>query len=327
MIDEIKEEGRAGLVAEQRQKFRVENMDEWILVNKLLTTQDTWKERRPQKLVPSHVMSSLSEVTREATSQMWQYGHRVRWMRTHSGERICRLRELQQPGLGPPQLLLPLNRTVMMTDLYPTDEEQRANKPAGMRGSCGATVALYVGDESWAGLKPNFTDGNDADGQFNLLNLERDIRQGKVVVDKLKHLCRLLRASMTTTGGKEANKSELERKLLDYIERNRTLLESLFQPLVQLDLPSDSWHNLQSRLPKDDNLFDVLSSLEGVAWEACVPVYEQDEAGKRVIVRDRAGLVKFRKVHGRMGIPCTWTCHAETRCSASADKLAAASAA
>ena len=120
---------------------------------------------------------------------------------------------------------------------------------------------------------------------------------------------------MTTTGGKEANKSELERKLLDYIERNRTLLESLFQPLVQLDLPSDSWHNLQSRLPKDDNLFDVLSSLEGVAWEACVPVYEQDEAGKRIIVRDRAGLVKFRKVHGRMGIPCTWTCHAETRCS------------
>ena len=127
VIDEIKEEGRAGLVAEQRQKFRVENMDEWILVNKLLKTLDTWNAVR--KLVPSHVMSSLSEVTREATSQMWQYGHRVRWMRTHSGERICRLRELQQPGLGPPQLLLP---TVMMTDLYPTDEEQRANKPAGM---------------------------------------------------------------------------------------------------------------------------------------------------------------------------------------------------
>ena len=101
VIDEIKEEGRAGLVAEQRQKFRVENMDEWILVNKLLKTLDTWNAVR--KLVPSHVMSSLSEVTREATSQMWQYGHRVRWMRTHSGERICRLRELQQPGLGPPQ--------------------------------------------------------------------------------------------------------------------------------------------------------------------------------------------------------------------------------
>ena len=130
------------------------------------------------------------------------------------------------------------------------------------------------------------------------------------MVDKLKHLCRLLRASMTTTGGKEANKSELERKLLDYIERNRTLLESLFQPLVQLDLPSDSWHNLQSRLPKDDNLFDVLSSLEGVAWEACVPVYEQDEAGERVIVRDRAGLVKFRKVHGSMG----YTLHVDMSC-------------
>ena len=91
MIDEIKEAGCAELVAEQRQKFWVENMDEWILENKLLTAQDTWKAVR--KLVPSHVMSSLSEVTREAASQMWQYGHRVRWMRTHSGEHICCLRE------------------------------------------------------------------------------------------------------------------------------------------------------------------------------------------------------------------------------------------
>ena len=40
-----------------------------------------------------------------------------------------------------------------------------------------------------------------------------------------------------TTGGKDANKAELKKKLLDYIERNRTLLESLFQMLVQLDLP------------------------------------------------------------------------------------------
>ena len=266
VVDAFKEAGRAELVAEQRQEFRVENMDEWILVNKLLTTQDAWNAVR--KLVPSHVMPPLSEVTREAASQMLQYCHRVRWMRTHSGEHIhlreflpllilsnlitfcagptsrlsdqvyiliklmidgchvqyvhCRNLVLAHLNVG----LLPLDRTVMMTYLYPTDEEQRANNPAGIRGSCCATVALYVGDESWAGLRANFTDGNDADGQFNLLNLERDIRQGKVVVDKLKHLCRLFCASMTTTGGKEANKSELERKLLDYIELNRTLLES-----------------------------------------------------------------------------------------------------
>ena len=98
----------------------------------------------------------------------------------------------------------------MKTDLYPTDEEQHANNPAGKGGSCCATVALYVGDESWA--------CNDADGEFNTLCIQRDIRQGKVVVDKLKHLpvSRLIRSSMTTTRGKEANKSELERKLLDY---------------------------------------------------------------------------------------------------------------
>ena len=85
---------------------------------------------------------------------------------------------------------------------------------------------------------------------------------------------------MTTTGGNEANKTEHVRKLLDYIEQNLPLLERLFQQLVHLDLPSDSWHNLQSRLPLEDDLFNVLSSLEGVPWEASVQVYEQDEAGK-----------------------------------------------
>ena len=60
------------------------------------------------------------------------------------------------------------------------------------------------------------------------------------MVDKLnllKHLSRLFHPSMMTTGGSDANKAELKRKLLDYIERNRTLVESLFQMLVQLDLP------------------------------------------------------------------------------------------
>ena len=80
--------------------------------------------------------------------------------------------------------LFPLDWTVTMTDLYQTDEEQRANKPAGICCSCCATVALYVGDESWAGLRANSTDWNNADGQFNLLDLERDIQQGKVVADK-----------------------------------------------------------------------------------------------------------------------------------------------
>ena len=87
VIDEIKEAGRAELVAEQRQELRVKNMDDWLLVNKLLTTQDAWNA--VCKLVPSHVMPSLSEVSREAASQMLQYCPRVRSMRTHIRLREC----------------------------------------------------------------------------------------------------------------------------------------------------------------------------------------------------------------------------------------------
>ena len=80
----------------------------------------------------------------------------------------------------------------MMTVLYLTDKEQRAINPAGMRCSCGATIAWWLvappGDESWVCLRANFTYRNYADGQFNLLNLKGAIWQGEVVVDKLKHL-------------------------------------------------------------------------------------------------------------------------------------------
>ena len=38
------------------------------------------------------------------------------------------------------------------------------------------------------------------------------------------------------------------------------------------DLPSKSWHNLHSLLQKEDSLFDVLSYLQGVTWEACVQI-------------------------------------------------------
>ena len=40
------------------------------------------------KLVPSHVMLSLSEVTREVALLLLPYGHRIRWMRTHSCKHI-----------------------------------------------------------------------------------------------------------------------------------------------------------------------------------------------------------------------------------------------
>ena len=76
----------------------------------------------------------------------------------------------------------------MMTVLYLTDKEQHAINPAGMRCSCGATIALDVSDESWVCLRANFTYRNYADGPFNLLNLKGAIWQGEVVVDKLKHL-------------------------------------------------------------------------------------------------------------------------------------------
>ena len=51
------------LVAEHRQDFRAEIMDEWILLNKLLTTQEATEWNAVRRLVPGHVMRSLSEVT------------------------------------------------------------------------------------------------------------------------------------------------------------------------------------------------------------------------------------------------------------------------
>ena len=92
---------------------------------------------------------------------------------------------LQQPVLGPPQRGALSVGQDRRDDLLVPDRrglEQSANNPAGMRGTCGATVALYIGDEAWAGLRANFTDGKDASEQFNLLNLEggTGIRQGKI---------------------------------------------------------------------------------------------------------------------------------------------------
>ena len=52
------------------------------------------------------------------------------------------------------------------------------------------------------------------------------------------------------------------------------------------DLPSKSWHNLHSLLQKEDSLFDVLSYLQGVTWEACVQIHEQDKTSNRVMARD-----------------------------------------
>ena len=87
VVDALKEAGRAEIVAEQRQEFRAENMVEWILVNKLHTTQEAWNAVR--KLVPGYVMPSLNETAREAASLVLQYCHRVRWIRKHSREHIC----------------------------------------------------------------------------------------------------------------------------------------------------------------------------------------------------------------------------------------------
>ena len=53
---------------------------------------------------------------------------------------------------------LPTDRAVWLTDLYPTDEEQRANNPAGQRGISTVTMGLCLGKkkESFGNVCANF---------------------------------------------------------------------------------------------------------------------------------------------------------------------------
>jgi hypothetical protein len=52
-------------------------------------------------------------------------------------------------------ILLPLDAALAMTDFYPTDQEMRVRNPAGQRGISTATMALALGQETWANLRAN----------------------------------------------------------------------------------------------------------------------------------------------------------------------------
>ena len=50
------------------------------------------------------------------------------------------------------------DHAIEMTQLYPTDEEQRARNPAGQKGVSTAMIAAFLGKESFANISANISE-------------------------------------------------------------------------------------------------------------------------------------------------------------------------
>ena len=52
-------------------------------------------------------------------------------------------------------MMLAEDRLIEMTQLYPTDEEQRARNPVGQKGVSTAMIAAFLGKETFANISAN----------------------------------------------------------------------------------------------------------------------------------------------------------------------------
>ena len=89
-------------------------------------------------------------------------------------------------------ILLPLDAALAITDFYPTDQEMRARNPAGQRGISTATMALALGQETWANLnmRANFT-RHDPGMEHNPRKMRESVIQGDYNDERLKQICNL----------------------------------------------------------------------------------------------------------------------------------------
>jgi hypothetical protein len=110
-------------------------------------------------------------------------------------------------------ILLPLDAALAMTDFYPTDQEMRARNPAGQRGISTATMALALGQETWANLRANLT-RYDPDMEHNPRKIQESVARSDYTVDKLKQICDLF--NITKNGRKvQGTKDELSASHLE----------------------------------------------------------------------------------------------------------------
>ena len=129
-------------------------------------------------------------------------------------------------------ILLPLDTTLRMTDFYPTDKEMRARSPAGQRGISCATMALALGQETWANLRANFVH-HDPEVEHNPRKIQETVKADGYTVEKLRQICDLF--GIAKNGRKaQATKAELSDSILGYFEMNESLFDTeLFAPLPE----------------------------------------------------------------------------------------------
>jgi hypothetical protein len=121
-------------------------------------------------------------------------------------------------------ILLPLDAALAMTDFYRTDQEMRARNPAGQRGISTATMALALGQETWANLRANLT-RYDRDMEHNPRKIRESVARSDYTVDKLKQICDLF--NITKNGRKvQGTKDELSASILAYFEINEPLFDT-----------------------------------------------------------------------------------------------------
>jgi hypothetical protein len=86
-------------------------------------------------------------------------------------------------------ILLPLDTTLAMTDIYLTDKEIRPRNPVGQQGISCPTVALAQ-EKTWGSLSANLVK-HHPEVEHNLRKIQRIIKEGGYTAGQLSQICNL----------------------------------------------------------------------------------------------------------------------------------------
>ena len=335
-VASIEVQGRDKLLKQQLRQRRVEAVDEWVAAKSMITDA-SWNVVRgilPKHVMPSlYQMGGWKKISMRRYGELITY-HKTHSGYQASLRTLMPLvfmSNLLKYANGPDAKLrdgvyiliktmmdgcnvqhinarnlimahaniafLPLDREVLLTDLYDTDEAQRANNLAGQRGISTVTMGLCLGKESYGNVRANLN-GNDPEVTAGLLKLETLLED--MHVPRLHELC----DAHGIWRGSNSRKQHLVASLRGYIDRNRAELIALASPDAQ-ELEQDCWTNLQKKVLEGDDMFSVLKDYEGAAYTAHLPVMvavgDGSEPTKLVHARGADGRVLFRVVRGWLG--------------------------
>ncbi len=334
-VASIEVRGREKLLQQQRRQCRVEAVADWVKAKGMITN-DAWNVVRgilPRHVMPSlYQMDSWKAITMQRYGAQITYhkthcGYQANLRalmplvfmsnlikyacgpgaKLCDGVHICvkvmldgcNIHNLNYRNLVMAHAniaFLPTDRAVWLTDLYPTDEEQRANNPAGQRGISTVTMGLCLGKESFGNVRANFA-GDPMVAQ-GLLEFEAQLPT--LTVPRLIELC----YAYGVWRGNSPRRQQMLSSLKGFIDRNRAeLLAQAFPDPQQLE--EECWTTLQKRVEKGDDMFTVLHAYEGAAYTAHLPVMEEvaDGPKQKKLVHSRGddGKALYRVVKGRLG--------------------------